>query len=86
MNEIHEINPFAWAAKADITMSITLEDRIKSLCSQHGGLRAAARAIQVDVSHLSGIRDGKKNPSTKTLNRLSLKKHVFYTLSGRNPE
>lgn len=60
-------------------MSITLKQRVKELIQQHGTLRAAARAIQIDVSYLSRIEHGEKdNPSDLTLRRMGLREVTTY--------
>lgn len=64
-------------------MSITLKHRIAELIQQHGTLRAAARAIQVEVSYLSRLERGEKdNPSTLTLRRMGLREVVTYERIG----
>ncbi len=60
---------------------MTLEQRIEQLIVQHGGLAAAARAIQVDCAYLCRLRSGEKaNPSVATLRRLGLRRVVGYEL------
>lgn len=60
-------------------MSITLKQRVAELIKQHGTLRAAARAIQIDVSYLSRIEHGEKdNPSDLTLRRMGLREVTTY--------
>ena len=57
-------------------------ERIDELVSQHGGLRAVALAIDVDVGYLSRLRAGKKtNPSRKTLRKLGLTEVITYVIS-----
>lgn len=42
---------------------MTLQDRIDELVAQHGGLRAAARVLQMDPSYLLRLHSGEKtNP------------------------
>ena len=54
-----------------------ISQRIEELSAQHGSLRAAARALQLDVSYLSRLKDGAKtNPSTKVLKKLGLRRIV----------
>ena len=46
---------------------------------EYGGLRAAARVLDVSPSYLSRLRDGEKiNPSNKILKKLGLKKVILY--------
>jgi len=53
--------------------------RIKELQKRHGGLRAASRALKIDVAYLKRLRDGEKtNPSQKILKRLGLKLVVTF--------
>lgn len=57
----------------------TLQHRITELVTEHGGLRAAARATQIDPAFLSRLRRGKKlNPSDATLEKLGLIRGVVY--------
>lgn len=59
----------------------TLSDRVSALETQHGGLRAAARATGIDAGYLKRLRDGEKtNPSGETLRKLGLRKEVIYVL------
>ena len=63
-------------------MQTTVADRIKELVSQHGSLRAVARATGLDVGYLSRLCSGKKlNPSDKCLQALGLKRLVSYNTS-----
>jgi hypothetical protein len=58
---------------------ITVRDRIDELMKQHGGLRKAARALQLHASYLSRLRNGhQKNPSPEALRRMGLVKHITY--------
>lgn len=60
---------------------MTLQDRVIQLVEQHGSLRAAARAIEVDVSYLSRLGSGEKEmPSETTLRRMGLLQIVTYEL------
>lgn len=53
--------------------------RIKQLQRDHGGLRAAARAIGMSPSYMIRLRDGKKlEPSVRLLRKLGLEKKVTY--------
>lgn len=58
---------------------MTLQQRVKQLIREHGTLRAAARAIHIDVGYLSRLEHGEKsNPSEDILDRLGLTKVVTY--------
>lgn len=58
---------------------MTLSERVTELCIQHGGLRAAARAIQVEVGYLSRLGSGEKvNPLKDTLRKMGLRRVVTY--------
>lgn len=44
-------------------MTMTLQDRIDQIVTQHGSLPAAARVTEVDAGYLSRLRAGEKvNP------------------------
>lgn len=65
---------------------MTLAERIEELVQQHGSLRAAARAVQMDVGYLWRLRDGEKaKPGAIVLRRLGLKKVVTYERIGGRP-
>lgn len=58
-----------------------LIDRVDALVNQHGGLRKAARALQIDAAYLLRIGRGEKvNPTTPTLRKLGLRKVTIYEL------
>jgi hypothetical protein len=58
---------------------LTLTQRIETLVAQHGTLRAAAKATQVDAAYLSRLWSGEKDgPSALTLKRLGLKSKTIY--------
>lgn len=60
-----------------------LRARIQELAKQHGSLRAAARALEIDPGYLSRLQDGLKlEPSDAVLRKLGLKRIVLYI--GRN--
>lgn len=60
---------------------MTLKERIEQLIETHGGLRAAADAIGIDMGYLSRLRHGHKdNPQSDTLERLGLRRVVTYEL------
>ena len=56
---------------------MNLARHIESLIEKHGGLRAAARALRVDPSYLSRIKDGAK-PSRGALQKLGVQQVVVY--------
>lgn len=56
-----------------------ISTRIKQLQRDHGGLRAAARAIGMSPSYMIRLRDGEKlEPSVRLLRKLGLEKKVTY--------
>jgi hypothetical protein len=58
-------------------MSENIPQRISQLVDRHGSLRAAARAISLDVGYLSRLKSGEKyNPSARVLKKLGIKKVV----------
>ena len=53
--------------------------RIVELEIQHGSLRAAGRALNIDSAYLYRLKTGEKqNPSAKILYKLRLRKVVRY--------
>jgi hypothetical protein len=60
-------------------MSVSLEERVKELVTQHGSLRAAARVLEVDPGYLSRLKSGEKDePSDDLLRRMKLRRVVTY--------
>lgn len=58
---------------------MTLQQRVQQLIREHGTLRAASRAVCIDVGYLSRLEHGEKsNPSDDILARLGLVKVVTY--------
>lgn len=56
-----------------------IRTRIQQLQQEHGGLRAAARAIGMSASYMIRLRDGEKlEPSARLLQKLGLEKKVTY--------
>ena len=56
-----------------------LRRRIQEVAKQHGSLRAAARALEIDHGYLSRLQDGgKTDPSDAVLRKLGLKKIVLF--------
>jgi hypothetical protein len=61
----------------------TIESAVKSAVEKYGGLRAAARELEIDVMQLSlFMRYGAKNPSDRTLRKLGLRKIVIFERLG----
>lgn len=60
-----------------------LTERIAEVIAQHGGVRKAARVLDVDAGYLSRLASGQKTvPSVKLLKRLGLKRVVTYERTG----
>jgi len=58
---------------------MTLQERVKQLVRQHGSLRAAARATQIDPGYLSRLGSGEKvRPLAAMLKRMGLRRIVTY--------
>lgn len=67
------------AQATNMTTKLMIPTVIDALVAKHGGLRAAARAIQINYAYLSRLRSGEKtNPTAATLRKLGLKKVVTY--------
>jgi hypothetical protein len=61
-----------------------IKERIGSMIDEHGGLRAAARAIGCDPAYLLRLYSGEKNnPSDAMLAKLGLKKQVRHVLQNK---
>jgi len=57
----------------------TLEEAVRAVVDQHGGVRAAERATGVDKSFISRLMSGKKvAPSAETLEALGLRAVPLY--------
>ena len=57
---------------------------IEKQVSRHGGLRAAARAMEIDAGYLCKLRTGdKKAPDDAILRKLGLRRIVSYIEIGR---
>jgi len=57
-----------------------LRERVAAFISVCGGVRKAARELNIDPGYLIRLRDGEKtNPSDDVAARLGLKKVVVYT-------
>jgi len=70
----------------DVATMKTLKPHIDTLIARHGSMRAAAEAIQVDVSTLSRLRSGERGEQIgeELLKRLGLERVVsFRRVKGR---
>lgn len=57
----------------------TLKERCEALIEKHGGLRAAARAVDVERSYFYRMATGQKdNPSSAVLRKLGLRREITY--------
>lgn len=62
-----------------MTRAISIKDAVDALVVKHGGVRPAARAIQINYAYLSRLRSGEKtNPTGAVLRKLGLRKIVVY--------
>jgi hypothetical protein len=64
-----------------------LKQRILEFEKKHGGLRAAARVLDIDPGYLLRLRDGEKNnPSSVILKKLKLRRviEIRYEKIGNN--
>jgi len=62
-------------------MSITLQERVAQLVLQHGGLRAAGRAVDIDPGYLHRLAEGDRaRPSKLLLKRMGLRELRVYEL------
>jgi len=60
-------------------MSDLIQQAVEAKIHQHGGLRAAARAMKISASYLARLRDGIKHaPSDRVLTKLGLVREVTY--------
>lgn len=58
-----------------VRLKSDLQQHIDLLVTEHGGLRAAARALGLDPAYLCRLRKGlKRNPHEKTLKKLGLQR------------
>lgn len=57
-----------------------IQKAVLALIKTHGGLRAAARAADIDPAYLMHLRDGTKaTPGDRVLAALGIKRNVTYT-------
>lgn len=60
-------------------MSDGLTQAVERAIEQHGGLRKAARALEINFAYLWRLHRGeKRNPTPKVLRKLKLKRTVIY--------
>jgi len=58
---------------------MTLQERVQQLIERHGGLRKAARVVQIDPAYLSRLHSGEKvRPLAAVLKKLDLRRIVTY--------
>jgi len=58
----------------------TIQDQAKAVIADFGGIRPAARVIEIDPAYLSRLASGEKNnPSVAVLKRLCLSTPIYYT-------
>lgn len=61
---------------------MTLQERVLHLITQHGGVRAAARALNMDAGYLTRMAQGRRTrPSERTLRALGLRLVKTYELT-----
>jgi hypothetical protein len=60
-------------------MDDALTEAVQRAIDKHGGLRAAARALDINWAYLWRLHRGeKRNPTTKVLRKLKLRKIVLF--------
>jgi hypothetical protein len=63
-----------------------LQQRIAELVAQHGGVRPAARVLEVDQGYVYRLLSGEKSdPGDKLLRKLRLRRVVTYERTGAAP-
>lgn len=66
---------------------VTLEEAVRKVVAQHGGVRAAERATGVDKSFISRLMRGERvSPSAETLAALGLRAVPLYEVLDREKE
>jgi hypothetical protein len=64
-------------------MSDALTEAVQRAIDRHGGLRAAARALDINWAYLWRLHRGKKrNPTAKILRKLKLRKVEYFEHIG----
>lgn len=59
--------------------TITLADQVREIVKLYGGLRTAARALDIEAGYMSRMANGKKlNPGDEVLEKLGLRRVVTY--------
>jgi len=59
--------------------TLGLKEAAQAHVNRHGGVRLAARALQIDHAYLARLLSGEKdNPSDSVLRKLGLRKVVHY--------
>lgn len=57
-----------------------IQAAVERLIAQHGGLRKAARAVNINYAYLSRLQSAEKvNPKGRVLKALGLERKVIYT-------
>lgn len=60
-------------------MPVDLREIIDGLAAKHGSIRAAARVLDIDHTHLWRIRKGEKVPSQFMARKLGVRKNISIT-------
>jgi len=64
---------------ATMSKVVTIQTRCRELVEQHGGVRKAARALDMDPGYFLRLADGNKSsPSDEILRKLGLVRVVTY--------
>lgn len=64
-------------------MSDALTEAVQNAIDKHGGLRAAARALDINWAYLWRLHRGeKRNPTAKVLRKLKLRKVEYFEHVG----
>jgi hypothetical protein len=65
------------------TNAVVLQDVLRQKIEQHGGVRAAARVLQISAAYLSRLSRGEKIwPDDKLLKKLRVRRSVIYWRLG----
>ena len=70
----------ATTAASEYTRAMSeIQNAVELAIEKHGGLRKAARALNIEVSYFWRLRHGdKSNPSDKVLRKLGLAREIEY--------